>query len=192
MAGPTHRVSGSLEVVIEQILQADRHLKVDQVEQARDIYERVVALDPSNAIAVVGLARCALADGDDRRAHELASQALAIDPENDMARRMEARLAEILTARGETVERPEAAETRGTAEMRPIVTADSRASLSTADASQPDPAAARGESDVSTPAEADAASLASSATQASPISQAPSATPAAHPRRSLLERLRGR
>ena len=186
MAGPTHRVSGSLEVVIEQILQADRHLKVDQVEQARDIYERVVALDPSNAIAVVGLARCALADGDDRRAHELSSQALAIDPENDMARRMEARLAEILTARGETVERPEAADTGATAEMRPIVTAHSRASLSTADASQPDPAAARGESDVPTPAEADAANLASSAAPAR------STSPAPVPRKSLLERLRGR
>ena len=80
--------------MIEQLLQADRLLTVDQVEQARGVYARVVELDPGNAIAVVGLARCALADGDDRAAHELARRALRIDPENDMARRMEARLAE--------------------------------------------------------------------------------------------------
>lgn len=95
--------------MIEQILQADRLLDVDQVAQARSMYARVVELDPGNAIAVVGLARCALADGDDRGAHQLASRALGIDPQNDMARRMEARLAEILTARGEAVERSSAA-----------------------------------------------------------------------------------
>ena len=59
--------------MIEQLLQADRLLIVDQVEQARGVYARVVELDPGNAIAVVGLARCALADGDDRAAHELAA-----------------------------------------------------------------------------------------------------------------------
>jgi alkyl sulfatase BDS1-like metallo-beta-lactamase superfamily hydrolase len=52
------------------------------------------------------LARCALADGDERRAHELAARALLAAPENDMARRMEARLAEVLSHRGETVSRP--------------------------------------------------------------------------------------
>jgi len=92
--------------VIEQILHADRLLNVDQIEQARDMYARVAELDPDNAIAVVGLARCALADGDDRGAHGLASRALRIDPQNDMAQRMEARLAEILATRGEPVDRP--------------------------------------------------------------------------------------
>jgi thioredoxin-like negative regulator of GroEL len=91
--------------VIEQLLQADRLLTVDQIGQARELYARVAELDPHNAIAVVGLARCALAEGDDHRAYELAAQALRIDPENDMARRMEARLAEVLAARGEPVER---------------------------------------------------------------------------------------
>jgi thioredoxin-like negative regulator of GroEL len=91
--------------VIEQLLQADRLLIVDQVQQARDVYARVAELDPNNAIAVVGLARCALADGDDRGAYELAARALRIDPENDMARRMEERLAEVLAERGEPVDR---------------------------------------------------------------------------------------
>jgi tetratricopeptide (TPR) repeat protein len=108
--------------VIEQILQADRHLQVDQVEKARNIYQRVVDMDPGNAIAVVGLARCALADGEDRQAYGLAARALEIDPENDMARRMEARLSEILASRGETVDRPRAAATPGPYEMRQVVT----------------------------------------------------------------------
>ena len=83
--------------MIEQLLQADRELNVDRVDRAEAIYRSVSTADPSNAIAVTGLARCALARGDDRGAHELASRALSIDPEDDMARRMEARLAEILT-----------------------------------------------------------------------------------------------
>ena len=78
--------------MIEQILVADRHLQVDQVEKARDIYARVVELDPGNAIAVVGLARCALAEGEDAQAYELAARALVIDPENEMARRVLASL----------------------------------------------------------------------------------------------------
>ena len=123
-AAPRDPPSGSLGNVIEQILEADRYLQVDQVEKARDTYQRVVDLDPGNAIAVVGLARCALADGDDEQAYELASRALEIDPENDMARRMEARLSEILTTRGQAVKRPEVAATPSDVEMRPVVTAD--------------------------------------------------------------------
>jgi thioredoxin-like negative regulator of GroEL len=95
--------------MIEQLLQAERLLVVDQRDQARDMYARVAELDPGNAIAVVGLARCALADGDDHAAYGLAARALRIDPENDMARRMEARLAEVLAERGEPVDRSSAA-----------------------------------------------------------------------------------
>jgi tetratricopeptide (TPR) repeat protein len=126
--------------VIEQILQADRYLQVDQVAQARDVYERVVELDPGNAIAVVGLARCALADGDDQAAYELASKALEIDSENDMARRMEARLSEILATRGEPVTRPAVAATPSAQEMRPVVT-ETPAAPGPGPASEPAPAA---------------------------------------------------
>lgn len=110
--------------MIEQLLQADRMLNVDQVDRAEAMYQGVSDLDPANAIAVVGLARCALARGDDRRAHELASKALLIDPENDMARRMEARLAEILTMRGERVSRPAASSHQHSREMRPMITSE--------------------------------------------------------------------
>lgn len=152
--------------MIEQILQADRLLKVDQVTQARDIYARIVELDPGNAIATVGLARCALADGDDVAAHGLAARALSIDPENDMARRMEARLAEILATRGEDVERPVASATPGPREMRPVVTSSPPAAPSTPGATVPR-----------------ATGRASAATSSAPHGRA---------RRSLLDRLRGR
>ena len=108
--------------MIEQILVADRHLQVDQVEKARGIYARVVELDPGNAIAVVGLARCALAEGEDAEAYELAARALVIDPENEMARRMEARLSEIMATRGESVTRPAIASSPNPHEMRSVVT----------------------------------------------------------------------
>lgn len=107
--------------MIEQILQAERLLQVDQVEGARNLYGRVVELDPGNAMAVVGLAECALADGDDAGAYALASRALSIDPENDKARRMEARLSEILATRGERVVRPAAAATTPAQTIRPVV-----------------------------------------------------------------------
>jgi hypothetical protein len=73
------------------------------VDQADAIYRRVAEQDPRNAIAVVGMARCALARGEDQEAYRLAARALDIDPENDMARRMTARMAEVLTYRGETL-----------------------------------------------------------------------------------------
>lgn len=108
--------------MIEQILQAERLIQVDRVADARGIYERVVELDPRNAIAIVGLAQCALADGDEAGAHALAAQALETDPSNDMARRMEARLSEVLIVQGKGVERPAAAAARGAREMRPAIT----------------------------------------------------------------------
>ena len=164
--------------MIEQLLQADRLLNVDQVSQARDAYARVVTLDPGNAIAVVGLARCALADGDDREAHALASRALTIDPDNDMARRMEARLAEILAARGEVLER--AAPTGGSgSDLRSIVTDDR--------AGQPTTAGSLTTADT-TPAVVTATSR-----EPARPTHAPSASaPYTAARRSLLDRLRGR
>ncbi len=168
--------------MIEQILEADRNLRVDQVDKARDIYARVVELDPGNAIAVVGLAQCALAEGDDEKAHQLASRALEIDPENDMARRMEARLSEILATRGEPVERPLVAATPSPREMRPVVTGDALA----------DP----------TPAPAGPTPALATANAPEPMPQAPTSNPKPTPtptppkepavHKSLFDRLLGR
>ena len=85
----------------EELLKADRLLTVDLVDQADAIYRRVAAADPRNVDALVGMARCALAREDDHEAYRLAARAHDQDPAHDMARRMEARLYEVLATRGE-------------------------------------------------------------------------------------------
>ena len=150
--------------MIEQLLQADRLLAVDQVDAAEAIYRRVSELDPMDAIAVVGLARCALARGDDHAAYELSARALEIDPADDMARRMEARLSEILETRGETVSRPPSATAVEGLPMRPVTTSDAVASTSKAAGAPSAPA---------------------------PTARPPTST-APEPRRGILARLRGR
>ena len=156
------------------LLQADRLLTVDMVEQADAIYRRVAEQDPRNAIAVVGMARCALARGEDQEAYRLAARALDIDPENDMARRMTARMAEVLTYRGETL---------------PAAGSPSAATPAPTSATTPAP---------STPSAATAARTPTSAT-APTVPAEPARTPAP-PRtpqpvgtsRSWLDRIRGR
>lgn len=95
--------------MIEVLLQAERLLLHGMVDQAEEIYRGAAERDPNNAIAVVGLARVALERGDDRLAYDRARQALGIDPQNTAALRLEARLSEVLAARGEKVDRPDGA-----------------------------------------------------------------------------------
>jgi Tetratricopeptide repeat len=92
--------------VIERLLEAERDLSVGLVDRAEAIYHVLAESDPRNAVAVVGLARCALEHGDERGAYDLAVRALSIDPDEAVALRMEARLSEILATRGRPVERP--------------------------------------------------------------------------------------
>ncbi|HWH23526.1 MAG TPA: UDP-glucose 4-epimerase GalE [Candidatus Limnocylindria bacterium] len=92
--------------MIETLLQAERLLLHGQVGEAERLYRGIVATDPGNAIAMVGLARVALERGDERLAYTHACAALAMDPDNPAAQRLEARLAEIFAARGEVVDRP--------------------------------------------------------------------------------------
>ncbi len=92
--------------MIEILLEAERDLTVGLLDAAEKLYWQAIETDPHNAIAVVGLARVALERGDERTAYTFAVQALTIDPENAIAVRLEVRLAEVLAARGEPVERP--------------------------------------------------------------------------------------
>ncbi len=92
--------------MIEALLQAERLMVHGLLDQAEQIYQRTLAGDPRNAIAVVGLARVALERGDDRLAYQRACEALEMDRRNPAALRLEARLSEVLSTRGEQVERP--------------------------------------------------------------------------------------
>jgi hypothetical protein len=92
--------------LIELLLEAERALSFGRVDRAEEIYRQVAESDPRNSIAVVGLARVALERADDLGAYLLARRALTIDGENDAARRLAARLEEVLATRGEPVEDP--------------------------------------------------------------------------------------
>jgi tetratricopeptide (TPR) repeat protein len=92
--------------VIEALLQAERLLVHGMVDQAEGIYQRAIEQDPQNAIAVVGLARVALERGQEKLAYERAREALAIDPQNVAAQRLEARLAEVFAERDRPAEPP--------------------------------------------------------------------------------------
>ncbi len=93
--------------MIERLLDAERNLQIGFVDRAEAIYRGLAESDPRNAVAIVGLARCALERGDERGAYELAVRALSIDPEDAAALRMEARLSEVLATRGAPVRRPD-------------------------------------------------------------------------------------
>ena len=67
--------------MIERLLEAERDLSVGLVDRAEAIYRVLAESDPRNAVAVVGLARCALERGDERGAYDLAVRALSIDPD---------------------------------------------------------------------------------------------------------------
>ena len=68
--------------MFELLLQADKSLADGALAQAERTYWQLVDLDPSNGIALAGLARVALARGDERRAREFADRALVLDPES--------------------------------------------------------------------------------------------------------------
>jgi tetratricopeptide (TPR) repeat protein len=92
--------------MIEAMLQAERLLTMGMLDQAENLYRRAADTDPRNAMAVVGLSRVASERGDDVQAYKYACAALEVDPQNALALRLEARLSEMLAARGEAVERP--------------------------------------------------------------------------------------
>lgn len=97
---------GTHPVTDERLLQADRLLIVGLVDRAADAYHVVLAGEPDNAQAIIGLANCEIERGNDRGAYDLAVRALRLDRGNGVARRMEERLAEVLATRGQLVARP--------------------------------------------------------------------------------------
>lgn len=92
--------------MIELLLAAENALALGLLDQAERTYRQVLAADPRNSIAVVGLSRVALERGDEPAAIALAYDALAIDPENSTARRMIDRLEEVARYREAAAARP--------------------------------------------------------------------------------------
>lgn len=90
----------------ERLLQADRLLIVGLIEQAGRIYREVLEAEPRNSQALVGLANCEVEQGNLRAGYDVALRALDVDRTNNVALRLEARLSEILSTRGEPVRRP--------------------------------------------------------------------------------------
>src|ERR1035437_9433419 len=74
--------------MFELLLQADKALADGALDQAEKTYWQLIELDPTNAIAVAGLARVSLERGDERSARTFADRALGIDPESIAARRV--------------------------------------------------------------------------------------------------------
>jgi uncharacterized protein HemY len=79
--------------VIERLLAADAALVRGEPDVAERLYQQVADADARNAIALVGLARVALARGDAAGAQAHAERALMIDPDESAARRLLAELA---------------------------------------------------------------------------------------------------
>jgi hypothetical protein len=71
--------------VIERLLEAERARSAGELDLAERLLTQVADADPRNAIAMVGLARVALARGDAGRALELTRRALDVDPEEAAA-----------------------------------------------------------------------------------------------------------
>ena len=74
--------------MFELLLQADRALADGALDRAERTYWQLVELDPTNAIAVAGLARVSLERGNEAAAREFADRALSIDPDSIAARRV--------------------------------------------------------------------------------------------------------
>jgi tetratricopeptide (TPR) repeat protein len=81
--------------MMELLLDAENALALGLLDSAEQTYRSVLAADPRNGIAAVGLSRVALERGDDAGALALALAALEIDPDNATARRMIDRLEEV-------------------------------------------------------------------------------------------------
>ena len=83
----------------EKQLQAERLLLYGLLDQAEQLYSQVLEEEPRNSEAAFGLARVALERGDEQLAHARAARAVELNPRNDDAQRLLARLTEVIQTR---------------------------------------------------------------------------------------------
>ena len=88
--------------MIERLLEADRARAAGDLDVAQVVLDQVVAADPRNSMAEVGLARVALDRGHGSAAAAHARRALEIDARNDAARRILDGLAAVADPPGPT------------------------------------------------------------------------------------------
>ena len=81
------RVVGELRfrLVSDQLAQARGSAEAGRFDEARGLYERVIAASPDSAFLRVELGRVELGRGDPDRARELAQEAMALDPSDPAA-----------------------------------------------------------------------------------------------------------
>ena len=81
------RVVGELRfrLVSERLAQARDNAAAGRFDEARRLYERVIAASPDSAFLRVELGRVELGRGDPERARELAQEAMALDPADPAA-----------------------------------------------------------------------------------------------------------
>lgn len=126
--------------MIEVLLEAERAMSFGLLDQAERLYRQAAESDPRNSIAVVGLARVAIERGNDTAAYGLGMAALEIDPDNQAARRLVDRLAEVMIERGDAVpDRP--IERRAEAAEPPLPSPPRRLRASSPQPAQPAPPA---------------------------------------------------
>ncbi|HUG30549.1 MAG TPA: tetratricopeptide repeat protein [Candidatus Limnocylindria bacterium] len=78
--------------MIERLLAGEAALDRDELDAAERLFSQIATADPRNAIALVGLARIAVRQGDRHGARALAVRALSIDPDEAAATRLLAEL----------------------------------------------------------------------------------------------------
>jgi tetratricopeptide (TPR) repeat protein len=103
--------------VIELLLQAEEALSAGGLDRAEALYRQILAADPRNSIALVGLARVTLERSDEVGALTLARRSLAIDAENGAARRLVEQVEKLLRDQGVSLPAPPAG-------MSPTATAE--------------------------------------------------------------------
>ena len=74
--------------MIERLLAGEAAFERNELDVAERLFSQVATADPRNAIALVGLARIAVRQGDVDAARALATRALAIDPDEAAAMRL--------------------------------------------------------------------------------------------------------
>lgn len=175
--------------MIELLLEAERALSYGLTDRAEQLYRQVASGDPKNSIAIVGLARVALERADDLGAYLLARRALAVDPENEAARRLAVRLEEVLATRGEPVADPMPPELAAPREGARVGAAGADPGETPARAAEP---VAPATDDVAPATTAPTPADDGDASAYQPPRPAPDATTRRPARRSLLDRLRRR